>query len=245
MLRIRFGAPVTEAHDGDANGGGHQAVDSRRARRPLGTPAAERLDGWLGGPGRCCRTLDQVMGTNSITSLGPRRKALITGGAGFIGSHLAESLLADGWEVYALDDLSTGSMSNIAHLLDRARLPPRRRLRALARHGQRARQQVRRRLPPRGGRRRAADRRRAGPDAHDQHAGHRGRSRQLRPLRQARLRRVDQRGLRRPPRAAPAERDRPPRLRPDHPAPLGLRRLEGDGRVPRPGLRATSAAWTA
>ncbi len=59
------------------------------------------------------------MGTNSITSLAPRRKALVTGGAGFIGSHLAESLLADGWEVYALDDLSTGSMSNVSHLLDR------------------------------------------------------------------------------------------------------------------------------
>jgi len=43
-------------------------------------------------------------------------KALITGGAGFIGSHLAELLLADGWEVYALDDLSTGSIENVAHL---------------------------------------------------------------------------------------------------------------------------------
>jgi UDP-glucose 4-epimerase len=49
----------------------------------------------------------------------PSRKALITGGAGFIGSHLAESLLEDGWEVFALDDLSTGSMGNVAHLVDR------------------------------------------------------------------------------------------------------------------------------
>jgi UDP-glucose 4-epimerase len=49
----------------------------------------------------------------------PRPKALITGGAGFIGSHLAESLLADGWEVWALDDLSTGSIENISHLVDR------------------------------------------------------------------------------------------------------------------------------
>jgi UDP-glucose 4-epimerase len=47
-----------------------------------------------------------------------RGKALITGGAGFIGSHLAESLLADGWEVYALDDVSTGSVANVAHLLE-------------------------------------------------------------------------------------------------------------------------------
>ena len=46
-------------------------------------------------------------------------KALITGGAGFIGSHLAERLLAGGSEVYALDDLSTGSAENVAHLRDR------------------------------------------------------------------------------------------------------------------------------
>jgi len=48
-----------------------------------------------------------------------KRKALITGGAGFIGSHLAELLLADGCEVFALDDLSTGSIQNVAHLKDR------------------------------------------------------------------------------------------------------------------------------
>jgi UDP-glucose 4-epimerase len=47
------------------------------------------------------------------------RSALITGGAGFIGSHLAELLLADGWSVYALDDLSTGDERNVAHLRDR------------------------------------------------------------------------------------------------------------------------------
>jgi nucleoside-diphosphate-sugar epimerase len=44
------------------------------------------------------------------------KKALITGGAGFVGSHLAETLLGHGWEVYALDDVSTGSLDNIAHL---------------------------------------------------------------------------------------------------------------------------------
>jgi UDP-glucose 4-epimerase len=43
-------------------------------------------------------------------------KALITGGAGFIGSHLAERLLADGHEVAVLDNLSTGSIENISHL---------------------------------------------------------------------------------------------------------------------------------
>src|SRR5689334_14826323 len=43
-------------------------------------------------------------------------RALITGGAGFIGSHLAERLLDDGHEVIVLDNLSTGSIDNIAHL---------------------------------------------------------------------------------------------------------------------------------
>jgi UDP-glucose 4-epimerase len=47
---------------------------------------------------------------------GQRRKALITGGAGFIGSHLSERLLDAGWEVYALDDLSTSSLENVDHL---------------------------------------------------------------------------------------------------------------------------------
>ena len=44
---------------------------------------------------------------------------LVTGGAGFIGSHLSEALLEAGHEVVALDDLSTGSMRNIAHLKGR------------------------------------------------------------------------------------------------------------------------------
>ena len=46
-------------------------------------------------------------------------RALITGGAGFIGSHLADRLLADGHEVTILDDLSTGRYENIDHLLGR------------------------------------------------------------------------------------------------------------------------------
>ncbi|HEY2372793.1 MAG TPA: NAD-dependent epimerase/dehydratase family protein [Gaiellaceae bacterium] len=46
------------------------------------------------------------------------KSALITGGAGFIGSHLAELLLSDGWSVWVLDDLSTGSYENVAHLRD-------------------------------------------------------------------------------------------------------------------------------
>ena len=44
--------------------------------------------------------------------------AFITGGAGFIGSHLAEALLATGHQVTVLDNLSTGAMENIEHLKD-------------------------------------------------------------------------------------------------------------------------------
>jgi len=43
-------------------------------------------------------------------------RVLITGGAGFIGSHLCDRLLADGHEVIAMDNLSTGNMDNVAHL---------------------------------------------------------------------------------------------------------------------------------
>ena len=43
-------------------------------------------------------------------------RVLITGGAGFIGSHLSDALVARGDEVFCIDDLSTGSIDNIAHL---------------------------------------------------------------------------------------------------------------------------------
>ena len=47
----------------------------------------------------------------------PAKKILVTGGAGFIGSHLCEALLSQGNEVYALDNLSTGCLANIENCL--------------------------------------------------------------------------------------------------------------------------------
>jgi len=44
-------------------------------------------------------------------------KILVTGGAGYIGSHLADTLMAQGHEVYVVDNLSTGKIDNIRHLL--------------------------------------------------------------------------------------------------------------------------------
>jgi len=48
-------------------------------------------------------------------------RAVITGGAGFLGSHLSDRLLAEGYDVVAVDNLVTGSEDNIAHLRDNPR----------------------------------------------------------------------------------------------------------------------------
>ena len=49
------------------------------------------------------------------------KRALVTGGAGFLGSHLCDALLADGYRVLAVDNLLTGSIENIAHLRNDSR----------------------------------------------------------------------------------------------------------------------------
>ena len=44
------------------------------------------------------------------------KKALITGAAGFLGSHLTDAILASGWDVVGVDNLATGNLANLAHL---------------------------------------------------------------------------------------------------------------------------------
>src|SRR5215831_16224594 len=48
-------------------------------------------------------------------------RAVVTGGAGFLGSHLCDRLIAEGWDVLALDNLVTGVDSNVAHLMKNSR----------------------------------------------------------------------------------------------------------------------------
>ena len=49
-------------------------------------------------------------------------KAIVTGGAGFIGSHLVDSLLKENFEVTVLDNFSTGRLENLEHVLEQIEL---------------------------------------------------------------------------------------------------------------------------
>lgn len=60
-------------------------------------------------------------GLDRMRSYDSRKKILVTGGAGFLGSHLCESLLQQGNEVLCVDNLFTGTKGNIEHLLDHPR----------------------------------------------------------------------------------------------------------------------------
>jgi dTDP-glucose 4,6-dehydratase len=56
-----------------------------------------------------------------MSGSGTGKRALITGGAGFLGSHLSDALLGEGWNVVVVDNLLTGRPSNIAHLRNESR----------------------------------------------------------------------------------------------------------------------------
>ena len=55
-------------------------------------------------------------------------RAVITGGAGFLGSHLSDALLERGWDILCIDNLITGQEANIAHLLSHPKFGPRYRM---------------------------------------------------------------------------------------------------------------------
>jgi dTDP-glucose 4,6-dehydratase len=61
------------------------------------------------------RTVRSATGRDHV----PDRRAVVTGGAGFLGSHLCETLLAGGWSVVCLDNFLTGTPGNVAHLMGR------------------------------------------------------------------------------------------------------------------------------
>jgi len=61
---------------------------------------------------------NQLNGTSMARLYDSRKRILVTGGAGFIGSHLCERLLAEGHEVICTDNMFTGTKRNIAHLVN-------------------------------------------------------------------------------------------------------------------------------
>ena len=176
-------------------------------------------------------------------------RVVVTGGAGFLGSHLCDALLARGDEVVAIDNLLTGSVDNIAHLFGRRRASRSSSTTSATyvwvpgdgRRGAALRQPgLARRLP------RAIPIQTLKVGSLGTHNAPRPRQGQGRPV----LPRLDQRGLRRPA-GAPAARDVLGQRQPDRPPRRlrrgqALRRGDDDGvpPPPRPRRRASSASST-
>ena len=87
-------------------GAGHEHRDRRGARRPLHRRGGHRRRAGH-GDGRS-------HASRPPPSTGDAMRVLVTGGAGFIGSTLVDRLLAEGYDVDVVDDLSTGSLSILA-----------------------------------------------------------------------------------------------------------------------------------
>ena len=85
------------------------------SREPPNQPAAEQIPGHGGGFAAIEGRGERTRGRHVILGrmMPERRSVLVTGGAGFIGSHLADALLAGGRDVVVLDDLSTGQRSRL------------------------------------------------------------------------------------------------------------------------------------
>ena len=162
-------------------------------------------------------------------------KVFITGGAGFIGSHLAERLIERGDSVLVLDDLSTGEMSNLEPLVGKRSLRLPRGLGHRRAPGGRAARPLRRDGSPGGGRGRQADRGASGAHDRDQRARDRSRAALRCQEAKARRHRLDLGGVRQG-LEVPVRGERRPGDGRHGALALGLCLLEGAGRVVGAGL---------
>src|SRR5215210_2888662 len=89
-----------------------------RRRKYAGTASPIRASGAVPSRGRPARPapLHKKRHQHML-----EKRVLVTGGAGFLGSHLCERLLSEGHEVLCLDNFFTGRRANIAHLMDSKR----------------------------------------------------------------------------------------------------------------------------
>src|ERR1700681_4189780 len=98
--------------------GGAALARLRQGPRPVGRAQRRRRP----HPARPCRSaayglLLRGHGSSVTASGAGGRRVVVTGGAGFLGSHLCEALVARGDRVVAVDDLSTGEAANVAALV--------------------------------------------------------------------------------------------------------------------------------